>query len=150
MSKGSVEFHDVTFLYDTASAPVLAGLSVEFARGWTGIIGANGSGKTTLLRLACRLLRPTSGRVIAAGAVAYCPQRTDDPPEHLAGLIGGAATQGQVFVEFFHNDKNAFRNSVLRLESPAHALGLSRLVVITTRGAASARPTRSSSCGRTS
>jgi len=58
--------------------------------------------------------------------------------QHLGGLIGGAGTNGQVFVEFFHNDKNTRRNSTLRFEDPAQALDLSRLVVITTRGSASA------------
>lgn len=57
---------------------------------------------------------------------------------HLAGLIGGEPTRNQVFVEFFHNDKNTAQNSVQRFPVPANALGLSRLVVITTRGSASA------------
>ena len=58
--------------------------------------------------------------------------------QHLGGLIGGEATRNQVFVEFFHNDKNAAQNQVLRFPVPANALGLSRLVVITTRASASA------------
>lgn len=58
--------------------------------------------------------------------------------QHLAGLIGGALTNGQVFAEFFHNDKNAFRNRTLRFETKTNALGLTRLVVITTRASASA------------
>ncbi len=58
--------------------------------------------------------------------------------QHLGGLIGGAATQGQVFMELFHNDKNQIRNSVLRFELPAEAIGFRRLVAITTRGSASA------------
>jgi hypothetical protein len=58
--------------------------------------------------------------------------------QRLGGLIGGAATQGQVFIELFHNDKNQSRNSVLRFELPAEAIGFQRLVVITTRGSASA------------
>jgi len=58
--------------------------------------------------------------------------------QHLGGLIGGEATRGEVFVEFFHNDKNQSRNSALRFELPADAIGFSRLVAITTRGSASA------------
>ena len=58
--------------------------------------------------------------------------------QHLASLIGGAATNGQTFMEFFHNDKNQSKNSVLRYDVPAEAIGFSRLVVITTRGSASA------------
>jgi carboxyl-terminal processing protease len=57
---------------------------------------------------------------------------------HLGGLIGGVRTVAQVFTEFFHNDKNAFRNQVLRFEDPPAALDLPRLIVITTRGSASA------------
>ena len=34
--------------------------------------------------------------------------------QHMAGYIGGVRTDGQVFAEFFHNDRNAFRNHVLR------------------------------------
>lgn len=58
--------------------------------------------------------------------------------QHLGGLIGGALTSGQVFAEFFHNDKNARRNSVLRFEDPAASLDLPRIVVITTGSSASA------------
>jgi C-terminal processing protease CtpA/Prc len=58
--------------------------------------------------------------------------------QRLASLIGGTHTAGQVFAEYFHNDRNAFRNKTLRFEQPSNALGLERLVVITTRASASA------------
>jgi C-terminal peptidase prc len=58
--------------------------------------------------------------------------------QHLASLIGGARTEGQVFAEYFHNERNAFRNEVTRFEGKPNALALERLVVITTRGTASA------------
>ena len=58
--------------------------------------------------------------------------------QHLASLIGGSATAGQVFAEFFHNDKQTARNQAFRFQPAANALGLSRLVVITTRASASA------------
>jgi len=61
-----------------------------------------------------------------------------DVAQHLAGLIGGAGTAGQVFVEFRHNDKNTDRNSSVVLEDPEVALDLPRLVVIQTGGSASA------------
>jgi C-terminal processing protease CtpA/Prc len=58
--------------------------------------------------------------------------------QHLGGLIGGSRTTGQVFAEFFHNDKQRGRNQTLRFEDKPLALDLSRLTVITTRSSASA------------
>ena len=58
--------------------------------------------------------------------------------QHLASLIGGTRTNGQVFAEYFHNDKNTSLNRVTRFEPKAQALGLERVVVITTRASASA------------
>ena len=57
---------------------------------------------------------------------------------HLASLVGGARTAGQTFAEYFHNDRNAFRNEIVTFDAKPNALGLSRLVVITTRASASA------------
>ena len=58
--------------------------------------------------------------------------------QRLASLIGGARTSGQVFAEYFHNDRNRALNRVTRFESRPNALGLDRVVVITTRASASA------------
>jgi C-terminal peptidase prc len=58
--------------------------------------------------------------------------------QHMASVIGGARTRGQVFAEYFHNDKNAFRNQALRFEEKANAMNLERLIVITTPSSASA------------
>jgi len=58
--------------------------------------------------------------------------------QHLGGLIGGAATNNQVFIQFIHNDKNTAKNSSLRFPVPPQALAVPRLVVIGTRGTASA------------
>ncbi len=57
---------------------------------------------------------------------------------HLASIIGGVRTRGQVFAEYFHNDKNLFRNEVLRFEDATNAASLNRLIVITTPDSASA------------
>jgi ATPase subunit of ABC transporter with duplicated ATPase domains len=86
-SESPVVFRDVTFRYDTAGDPLFAGLSVYFARGFTGIVGANGAGKTTLLRLATGALAPERGAVQAPAGTIYCPQRTDAPPEGLLALL---------------------------------------------------------------
>lgn len=61
-----------------------------------------------------------------------------DVAQHLASLIGGTRTEGQPLAEYFHNDKNAFRNRTIRFESKPNALRLERVVVITTRQSASA------------
>jgi C-terminal processing protease CtpA/Prc len=58
--------------------------------------------------------------------------------QHLAGLIAGPPLVGQVFVQFTHNDKQASRNTAHAFESKPQALAVTRLVVITTRGSASA------------
>ena len=58
--------------------------------------------------------------------------------QHLAGLIAGPPLVGQVFVQFTHNDKQSSRNTAYKLEAKPQALGATRLVVITTRGSASA------------
>ncbi|HEX2951800.1 MAG TPA: ATP-binding cassette domain-containing protein [Armatimonadota bacterium] len=73
-------FHEVTFTYDGAVQPIFAEVSVHFARGWTGIVGANGTGKTTLLRLALGDFDPLQGYIQSSGRIIYCPQRTDDAP----------------------------------------------------------------------
>jgi carboxyl-terminal processing protease len=58
--------------------------------------------------------------------------------QHLASYIGGVITEGQVFAEYFHNDKNTFRNRTIRFENKPVRLTLDRLIVVTTGGSASA------------
>lgn len=58
--------------------------------------------------------------------------------QHLASLVGGVRTRGQVLAEYFHNDKNLFRNEVLRFEDKPNAATLNRLIVIATPSSASA------------
>ncbi|HXT29426.1 MAG TPA: S41 family peptidase [Vicinamibacterales bacterium] len=58
--------------------------------------------------------------------------------QHLASYIGGQRTEGLVFAEYFHNDRNTFRNRILRFDSKPAQLRLERLIVVTTRGSASA------------
>jgi carboxyl-terminal processing protease len=61
-----------------------------------------------------------------------------DVAVHLASLIGGARTNGQVMLNYVHNDKIGPQlNKTTRFTSPEQALNLQRLVVITTRGSAS-------------
>jgi C-terminal peptidase prc len=58
--------------------------------------------------------------------------------QHLAGLVAGPPTVGQVFVQFTHNAKQSSRNTSYKFEAKPQALAVARLVVITTRGSASA------------
>ncbi len=58
--------------------------------------------------------------------------------QHLAGLIAGPPLVGQVFVQFTHNDKQTSRNTSYKFEAKPQALAVTRLVVIATRGSASA------------
>lgn len=62
-----------------------------------------------------------------------------DVAEHLASLIGGARTNGQVMINWVNNDKIAAQfDRISRFTNPEQALDLQRLVVITTRTSASA------------
>ncbi|NLF30403.1 MAG: ABC-F family ATP-binding cassette domain-containing protein [Planctomycetes bacterium] len=80
-------FENVFFAYDTLAEPIVAGLSVPFPDGWTGIVGPNGAGKTTLLLLAAGLIEPLAGTIHRPRSVVYCPQRTDEPPEGFDVLL---------------------------------------------------------------
>lgn len=62
-----------------------------------------------------------------------------DVAVHLASLIGGSRTGGQVMFNYVHNDKvGPLLNKTTRFTTPDNALNLQRLVVITTRSTASA------------
>jgi C-terminal processing protease CtpA/Prc len=58
--------------------------------------------------------------------------------QHLAGLVGGDPLVGKVFVQFTHNDKQTSHDTAYRFEAKPQGLHASRLVVIATRGSASA------------
>lgn len=62
-----------------------------------------------------------------------------DVAVHLASLIGGSRTSGQVMLNYVHNDRIGPQlNKATRFTNPEQALNLQRLVVITTRSSASA------------
>jgi ATP-binding cassette, subfamily B, bacterial IrtB/YbtQ len=63
-----IEFDDVAFSYDGASAPVLDGVSFTLDAGTTtAIVGPSGSGKSTILALIAGLYEPSRGRVLVDG-----------------------------------------------------------------------------------
>src|ERR671922_2231616 len=60
---------DVAKRYGRVQA--LAGVSLEVQRGeLVGLLGPNGAGKSTLVKIACGLVRPTSGRAEVCGSRA--------------------------------------------------------------------------------
>lgn len=79
MSAPFLIFSHISFRYPGAAEDLFQNLTVHFAAGWSGIVGANGCGKTTLLRLATGLLQADSGQLRIPPGRLYCPQRTDDP-----------------------------------------------------------------------
>ena len=90
-----VSFERVSFSFRD-SAPLLAGVSLRFGPGFTGVVGANGSGKTTLLRLLAGELAPDDGRVVRVPpglSLRTVPQRCDELEPAIAAC---AATQDGV------------------------------------------------------
>ncbi len=91
----------------------LGGLTVSFAPGVTGLIGANGAGKSTLIKILLGLVEPDSGHGAgarprlrhrtasrSARSSATCPEHDCLPPDvsatefvtHMGRMIGPAAT----------------------------------------------------------
>lgn len=67
-SRGSIEFHDVSFKFPNSSAPAIENITFSVAPGETvGIIGGTGSGKSTLINLIPGFYQATTGRVLVDG-----------------------------------------------------------------------------------
>lgn len=65
---GAVVFHEVSYSFDDAEAPVLDRIAFRADAGsTTAVIGATGAGKTTLARILTGLVGPTAGIVTVGG-----------------------------------------------------------------------------------
>ncbi|EKA6165183.1 peptidase domain-containing ABC transporter [Salmonella enterica] len=68
MSPVSLETTDLSYRYDSQSAPVFSGLYLSVAPGESvAITGASGAGKTTLMKVLCGLFEPDTGKVLVNG-----------------------------------------------------------------------------------
>ena len=73
----------VTYTYPGCAEPALAGLSVTFPPGWTGVVGANGCGKSTLARILCGQLHPDTGSASPRLSACLCEQDAGVEPDLL-------------------------------------------------------------------
>lgn len=94
-----ISFDKVSFAY--GREPLLEQLSLSWKNGRIiGLVGPNGSGKSTCLKLACGLLKPTSGKILlencdlgsTAGralgrTVSYLPQHRPVPMITVRSLV---------------------------------------------------------------
>lgn len=106
MSDRQLQFHHVTFRYDTSPQAVFEDISLHLTPGWTGIVGANGTGKTTLLKLAASSLEPDDGLIQAPRRAVYCPQRTDAPPERFDAFLSADAKSAALLKQMLRVQEN--------------------------------------------
>jgi len=86
VTRGAVEFREVTCRYPGAEHPAVSGLSLEIRPGETvALLGRVGSGKTTVGKLLNGLLQPDSGNILIDGhAIAqYDPAELRDGVGYL-------------------------------------------------------------------
>ena len=62
--QGRIELENVSFSYDSDSAPVLKDISLAARKGEViALVGSSGAGKTTLVNLIPRFYEPTTGTI---------------------------------------------------------------------------------------
>jgi len=68
MQPVSLESYNLSYRYDSQSAPIFSDLSIRILPGESiAITGHSGAGKTTLMRVLCGLFEPDAGKVIVDG-----------------------------------------------------------------------------------
>ena len=68
VTKGEIEFHDVSFEYEDDSTPVLSHINLKIGAGErVALVGSSGGGKTTLCNLVPRFFDVTGGAVLIDG-----------------------------------------------------------------------------------
>ena len=68
VTKGEIEFHDVSFEYEDDSTPVLSHINLKIGAGErVALVGSSGGGKTTLCNLVPRFFDVTGGTVLIDG-----------------------------------------------------------------------------------
>ncbi len=131
----SVALRDAAFSFGSNTDPLFSGLSVDFHRGFTGIVGANGAGKTTLLRALIGDLPLSAGQRLGPTDAVYCAQRTDAPPlgfgDFLDDWEGDAcALKNQLQIEYdFMGRWHTLSHGERKRAQIAHALWLSPKVL---------------------
>lgn len=89
----TLEFRDVGFKHQTASAPALRGISFSVSRGKTiAFVGPSGAGKTTLVKLLVGLYRPQTGHIYYNGVA-----EDEVAIDGLRGRIGFVTQDAQLF-----------------------------------------------------
>ena len=80
-----IELEHIQFAYPGQS-PLLKEINAVFPqRQITTILGPNGCGKSTLLKIACRLLKPSAGRVLLRGQ-DICTMKTKQFAQQISLL----------------------------------------------------------------
>lgn len=87
MSQLLLTLKDVSFGYHSLPESLFKNLTLDFPRGWTGVIGINGCGKTTLLKLLTGEIEPDAGKINYPEHRIYCEQRTDHPPRYFKRFL---------------------------------------------------------------
>lgn len=93
LTKGEIEFRNVSFAYQDSGAPCIRNLNFKVNSGETfAIIGATGTGKTTLINLIPRFYDATSGEVLIDGI-----NIKDYPEKQLEKLVSIAPQKAILF-----------------------------------------------------